>query len=72
MINKIMAKVFGTQHDREMKKLRPIVDRINSLETDFKKLSNDELKAKTPFFRERLERGEPLDDLLPEAFATCR
>ncbi len=72
MIGNIVAKVFGTKHDREVKKLQPLVDRINSLESEIKALSDAELKAKTPGFRERLERGESLDELLPEAFAVTR
>ncbi len=72
MIGNIVAKVFGTKHDREVKKLQPLVDRINSLESEIKALSDAELKAKTPEFKERLERGESLDELLPEAFAVTR
>jgi len=68
----LVAKVFGTRHDREVKKLQPLVDRINSLEPKIKALSDAELKAKTPEFKERLERGESLDELLPEAFAVTR
>ncbi len=72
MIGNIVAKVFGTKHDREVKKLQPLVDRINSLESEIKALSDEELKAKTSEFKERLERGESLDELLPEAFAVTR
>ncbi len=72
MIGNLVAKVFGTKHDREVKKLQPLVDRINSLESEIKALSDAELKAKTPEFKERLERGESLDELLPEAFAVTR
>lgn len=72
MIGNIVAKVFGTKHDREVKKLQPLVDRINSLESEIKALSDAEFKAKTPEFKERLERGESLDELLPEAFAVTR
>ena len=72
MIGNLVAKVFGTKHDREVKKLQPLVDRINSLESEIKALSDAELKAKTPGFKERLERGESLDELLPEAFAVTR
>lgn len=72
MIGNLVAKVFGTKHDREVKKLQPFVDRINSLESEIKGLSDAELKAKTPEFKERLERGESLDELLPEAFAVTR
>lgn len=72
MIDKVLAKVFGTHHDRQMKKLQPIVDAINSLEPKMQALSDDELKAKTPEFQERIAKGETLDDLLIEAFAVCR
>ena len=72
MIVDLVAKVFGTKHDREVKKLQPLVDRINSLESEIKALSDAEFKAKTPEFKERLERGESLDELLPEAFAVTR
>ncbi|NIA08191.1 MAG: preprotein translocase subunit SecA [Nitrospiraceae bacterium] len=72
MIGSLVAKVFGTKHDREIKKLRPIIERINSLEPGIKALSDAELKAKTPEFRERVERGESLDKLIPESFAVVR
>ncbi len=72
MIQKTLAKIFGTQHEREMKRLQPIIDQINSLEPEIKKLTDDQLKAKTPEFKERLAKGETLDNLLPEAFAVCR
>ena len=72
MINKVLGKIFGTAHEREMKRLQPVVDRINSLEPQMKALSDDQLKAKTVEFRDRLGKGETLDDLLPEAFAACR
>ncbi|HDH98704.1 MAG TPA: preprotein translocase subunit SecA, partial [Deltaproteobacteria bacterium] len=68
----LVAKVFGTKHGREVKKLQPLVDRINSLESEIKALSDAELKAKTPEFKGRLEHGESLDELLPEAFAVTR
>lgn len=72
MLQKVLTKVFGTQHDREMKRIQPLVDKINSLEEKFKALSDDQLKNKTNEFKERLKNGETTDDLLPEAFATCR
>lgn len=72
MVQKILAKLFGTHHDREMKKIQPIVDKINSLEEGIKKLSDDQLKHKTVEFRQRLENGETVFDILPEAFAVCR
>ncbi len=72
MIQKVLAKIFGTQHEREMKRLQPLVDKINSFEPEMKKLTDDQLKAKTPEFKNRLINGETLDDILPEAFAVCR
>lgn len=65
-------KIFGTQNDRELKSIQPIVNRINELEPSIKKLSNEELKGQTAKFRERLSKGETLDQILPEAFATVR
>ena len=70
--NKAMAKVFGTAHERTMKKLRPLIGQINDLDPEFRRLSNDELRGKTGEFRQLLDNGAPLDDLLPEAFAAVR
>ncbi|MEQ1877454.1 MAG: preprotein translocase subunit SecA, partial [Bdellovibrionia bacterium] len=72
MIKSLIAKVFGTKHDRDMKAVQPLVDKINSFEEATTRLSDDNLKAKTPEFKARLEKGESLDDILPEAFAVCR
>jgi preprotein translocase subunit SecA len=72
MIDKVLSLFFGTKHERDIKSLQPVAERINLLEPDVKKLSNDELAAKTSEFRGRIERGESLDSLLPEAFATAR
>ncbi|MBO9407223.1 preprotein translocase subunit SecA [Shimia sp. R9_1] len=69
---KIAKKVFGTPNDRKVKATRPLVEKINALEPDFEKLSDDELKAKTQELSERAKGGESLDALLPEAFANCR
>lgn len=71
-MTQILTKLFGTKHDREMKKVQPIVDKINSLEPQMRALSDDQLKAKTPEFKERIQKGETLEDILPEAFAVCR
>ncbi|HEX5475624.1 MAG TPA: preprotein translocase subunit SecA [Vicinamibacterales bacterium] len=71
-VETVLAKVFGSQNDRELKRIRPIVARINSLEPDMRPLSDEALAAKTPVFRERLSQGETLDDILPEAFAVVR
>ena len=69
---KLLTKIFGTQHDRVMKSLRPEVNHINELEAQMKKLTDDELKAQTQKFKERIDQGEHLDKIMPEAFATCR
>ena len=71
MLN-VVKKVFGTENDRKLKKLRPIVSKINALEPQFVALSDKQLKAKTGEFKQRLADGETLDDLMVEAFATVR
>lgn len=68
----IVKKIFGDVNDREVKRLMKTVDQINKLEPEFVNLSDEQLKGKTAEFRARLEKGETLDDLLPEAFATVR
>ena len=68
----LAKQFFGSANERKIKPLWAVVDKINALEPRFQALSNDELKAMTPAFRERLEKGESLDDLLPEAFAVVR
>src|SRR5438477_8742555 len=72
MLDTLLAKVVGTQNDRELKRLRPIVGQVNALEPTISALSDDQLRAKTVEFRQRLEAGETLDDLLVEAFAVVR
>jgi preprotein translocase subunit SecA len=72
MLTDVAKKIFGTANTRYLKSLRPFVARVNGLEEQVKPLSDAELAASTPRFRERLERGEPLDDLLPEIFAVVR
>ena len=71
MFNPVKA-VFGDANERELKRLRPLVQEINALEPEFAKLSADELRELTPEFRRRLQQGEDLEDLLPEAFAAVR
>ncbi|RAP42178.1 preprotein translocase subunit SecA [Rhodovulum viride] len=71
-IGTLTRKVFGTRNDRLVKKVRPLVARINALEPEFQALDDDGLKAKTAELRRRIAEGEALDDLLPEAFANCR
>jgi preprotein translocase subunit SecA len=72
MIGQLLAKVIGTQNERELKRLRPRVAEINALEASVQPLSDEQLRAKTAEFRQRVANGEPLDDLLPEAFAVVR
>mgnify|MGYP000883690273 CR=1 FL=1 len=72
MIDTILAKIFGTKHEREIKKIRPLVSAINALEPQFQQLSDEALRAKTAEFKERVAKGETLDQILPEAFATVR
>jgi len=72
MIGNFLTKVFGSQNERELNKLTPLVEHINSLEPEIEAMSDEKLKNQTSFFKERLEKGEPLDSLLPEAFATVR
>lgn len=72
MLNKMLTKIFGTQHEREIKKIMPLVHAINDFEPSVSSLSDEQLIAKTPEFKERLAKGESLDSLLPEAFAVVR
>ena len=64
--------LFGDYSQKELKRIRPLQEKVLALEEPYSKLTDAELKAKTPQFRERLANGETLDDLLPEAFAVCR
>ena len=72
MFGKLLTKVFGSRNDRTLKAFGKVVNKINALEAEYEKLSDEELKAKTAHFRERLDGGESLDGVLPEAFATVR
>jgi preprotein translocase subunit SecA len=72
MLNSILTRVVGSKNERLLKKLNPIVDRINALEPEIEPLGDDALRAKKDEFRARLDGGETLDDLLPEAFAVVR
>lgn len=72
MITKLLTKVIGSRNERTLRQLRKIVKEINNYEPSFEALTDEELKAKTVEFRQRLEQGETLDQLLPEAFATVR
>jgi preprotein translocase subunit SecA len=68
----LLTKIFGSKNERELKKLAPVIEQINSLEPDIKAMDDSRLKEQTARFRKRLANGESLDDLLPEAFATVR
>jgi preprotein translocase subunit SecA len=72
MIDALLAKVFGTKHEREIKAMRPLIAAINGLESQLQQLSDEDLAAKTIEFKERLANGATLDDILVEAFAVCR
>ena len=76
MVGWILKKILGSKNQREVKRLWPLVERVNQVEAEYQKLTDEELQGKTAEFRKRLADGTPLDDLLPEAFAavknTCR
>ncbi len=72
MINNLLTRVFGSRNERLLKQLQRSVGKINALEPEMQKLSDDELKAKTPEFQKRIADGESVDKILPEAFAVCR
>ena len=68
----MFSKIFGTHSQREVKRILPLVDKIDSLRPEMQKLTDEELRDKTREYKKRLEEGATLDDLLPEAFATVR
>ncbi len=72
MFNAILKALFGSKHDRDVKRMRPLVGQINALEPSLQPLPDEALRAKSDEFRKRLADGDELDDLLPEAFAVCR
>jgi len=72
MFSRLVSGLFGTKNNRELKRMRQIVERINALEAETDALSDDELRARTASFQQRYQRGESLDAFLPEAFAVCR
>ncbi len=72
MANKLLKKLFGDTSAKEIKKIMPLVEKIEGLEQEYAALSDEELQAKTPWFKKRLSQGETLDDILPEAFAAMR
>jgi len=67
-----LIKIFGSRNERELKRLAPLIDKINSLEDGMRTKSDSDLKAMTPYLKEKLDAGASLDDILPEAFATVR
>ena len=69
---KLLEKIFGNQSTKEIKRIKPLVDQVLSLEDEMAKLSDEQLRNKTVEYKERLAKGETLDDLLPEAFASVR
>src|SRR3989338_8055788 len=72
MLGNALQKIFGSKNERELKKIQPVVEKTNSFEPDIKRLTDAELRAYTPKFKDRLAKGETLDDILPEAFAVVR
>ena len=68
----MLAKIFGTKNEREIKAIMPLVEKVNSFESEIQSLNDNDLQAKTLAFKERLSKGETFDDILPEAFAVCR
>jgi len=72
MIGNFLKKIIGTKNERELKRIQPFVEKVASFEEKLKTFSDDELKRQTPLFKERIDRGEELDSILPEAFATVR
>ena len=72
MLDTLLAKVVGTQNERELKRLRPIVAQVNALEPGIQALSDEQLRGKTTEFKQRVANGEAIDDLLVEAFAVVR
>ena len=72
MISALLKKIVGTKNERELKRIQPLVEKTGTYEEELKGLTDDQLQAKTPFFKERVDKGESLDSLLPEAFAVVR
>ena len=72
MFGDLLKKIVGSKNDRELKRIRPMVDQVNNFERDVSPLTNDQLRAKTAEFKDRIGKGESLDEILPEAFAVVR
>ena len=72
MLNSLLTRIFGSRNERLLRQFQKNIDRINSYEPEMEKLSDDALRGKTEEFKARVEKGESLDQILPEAFAVCR
>ena len=72
MLNQVLAKVFGSKHERDVKKMTPVIEAVDAFEADFEKLTDDQLRAKTGELKERIAQGASVDDLVAEAFAVVR
>lgn len=72
MLNSVMKKIFGTKQDRDLKALRPILDQVNAKEAKYQAMSDDELKSQTQIFKDKIQNGATLNELLPDAFAVVR
>lgn len=72
MFNQFLTRVFGTQHEREMKTLRPVVNAVNEMEKRYSSMKDSELQSQTQLMKEEIDRGKNLDDLLIQSFAICR
>ena len=72
MIGTLIKKIVGSKNERELKRIRPMIQRINALEPQVRPLTDDQLRAKTSELKERIDRGESLEEILPEAFAVVR
>jgi len=72
MFGELLKKIVGSKNERELKRIQPLVDEISQLESKVSPLTDDQLRQKTSEFKERIEKGEPLDQILPEAFAVVR
>ncbi len=72
MVFNFLTKVFGSKNERELNRIKPTIEMINKLEPELKAMSDEQLRSRTSIFKERIEKGEPLDSILPEAFATIR
>ena len=72
MIGSLIKKIVGSKNERELKRIRPMIERINALEPQVRPLTDDQLRTKTSELKERIDRGESLEEILPEAFAVVR